>query len=90
MSTRKIQKGDEVKVGTVLGEAGGLSMGHSDALRTIPGVKDARQYTHAVTESIEKVRAGENPEFTAGDMHTRECYVVLEDGADAEKTQPQR
>ena len=60
-------------------------MGHSDALRTIDGVKDARQYTHAVTESIEKVRAGENPEFTAGDMHTRECYVVLEEGADAEK-----
>lgn len=68
-----------------LGAAGGLSMGHSDALRTIPGVKDARQYTHAVTESIEKVRAGENPEFAAGDMHTRECFVVLEDGADQEK-----
>ena len=68
-----------------LGESGGLSMGHSDALRTIPGVKDARQYTHAVTESIEKVRAGKNPEFTAGDMHTRACYVVLEEGADAEK-----
>lgn len=68
-----------------LGEAGGLSMGHSDALRTIPGVKDARQYTHAVTESIEKVRNGSNPEFTAGDMHTRECFVVLEEGADKEK-----
>lgn len=68
-----------------LGESGGLSMGHSDALRTIPGVKDARQYTHAVGESIEKVRRGENPEFTAGDMHTRECYVVLQEGADAEK-----
>ncbi len=68
-----------------LGESGGLSMGHSDALRTIPGVKDARQYTHAVTESIEKVRRGENPDFTAGDMHTRECFVVLEDGADPEK-----
>lgn len=64
-----------------LGESGGLSMGHSDALRTIPGVKDARQYTHAVSESIEKVRAGENPEFTPGDMHTRECFVVLEEGA---------
>ncbi|MBE6389094.1 MAG: diaminopimelate dehydrogenase [Lentisphaerae bacterium] len=67
-----------------LGEAGGLSMGHSDALRTIPGVKDARQYTHAVSSAIEKVRAGENPEFSAGDMHTRECFVVLEDGADPE------
>lgn len=68
-----------------LGESGGLSMGHSDALRTIPGVKDARQYTHAVTDSIEKVRRGENPEFSAGDMHTRECFVVVEEGADKEK-----
>ena len=65
-----------------LGEAGGLSMGHSDALRTIPGVKDARQYTHAIPEAIEKVRRGENPVFTPGDMHTRECFVVLEEGAD--------
>lgn len=65
-----------------LGDQGGLSMGHSDALRTIKGVKDARQYTHAVVESIEEVRAGKNPEFTAGDMHTRECFVVLESGAD--------
>lgn len=65
-----------------LGESGGLSMGHSDALRTIPGVRDARQYTHAVTEAIEKVRNGENPQFSAGDMHTRECFVVLDDGAD--------
>ena len=44
-----------------LGEKGGLSMGHSDALRTIKGVKDARQYTHAIPESIDKIRAGENP-----------------------------
>jgi len=68
-----------------LGEAGGLSMGHSDALRTIPGVKDARQYTHAIPEAIEKVRRGENPQFAPGDMHTRVCFVVLEDGADPEK-----
>ena len=68
-----------------LGEAGGLSMGHSDALRTIPGVKDARQYTHAISEAIEKVRRGENPAFQPGDMHTRECFVVLEEGADKEK-----
>lgn len=67
-----------------LGESGGLSMGHSDALRTIPGVADARQYTHAVTDAIDKVRAGENPQFAPGDMHTRECFVVLEDGADQE------
>ena len=65
-----------------LGESGGLSMGHSDALRTIPGVKDARQYTHAIPEAVEKVRRGENPDFSAGDMHTRECFVVTEDGAD--------
>ena len=65
-----------------LGEAGGLSMGHSDALRTIPGVIDARQYTHAVPEAMDKVRRGENPEFTPGDMHTRECFIVAEEGAD--------
>lgn len=65
-----------------LGPQGGLSMGHSDALRTIPGVKDARQYTHAIPEAIEAVRSGRNPDFQVGDMHTRECFVVLEDGAD--------
>ncbi len=67
-----------------LGPKGGLSMGHSDALRTIPGVKDARQFTHAVPEAIERVRRGENPAFEPGDMHTRECFVVLEEGADKE------
>lgn len=65
-----------------LGPAGGLSMGHSDALRTIPGVIDARQYTHAVPEAVDRVRKGENPEFTPGDMHTRECFIVAEEGAD--------
>lgn len=65
-----------------LGPAGGLSMGHSDALRTVPGVKDARQYTHAIPEAIERVRNGENPDFQPGDMHRRECFVVLEPGAD--------
>lgn len=67
-----------------LGPKGGLSMGHSDALRTIPGVKDARQFTHAIPEAIEKIRRGENPDFAPGDMHTRECFVVLEEGADPE------
>lgn len=67
-----------------LGEKGGLSMGHSDALRTIPGVLDARQYTHAIPEAIERVRRGENPDFKPGDMHTRECFVVVEAGADRE------
>jgi len=66
-----------------LSPAGGLSMGHSDALRTIKGVADARQFTHAIPEAIEQVRKGENPVFEAGDMHMRECFVVLEDGADA-------
>jgi diaminopimelate dehydrogenase len=59
-------------------------MGHSDALRTIPGVLDARQYTHAIPEAVERVRRGENPDFQPGDMHTRECFVVAAEGADRE------
>ncbi len=61
----------------------GVSQGHSDAIRRIPGVKDARQYTVPVPEALEKVRGGENPELTTRQMHTRECFVVLEEGADA-------
>ncbi len=61
-----------------LTEKGGLSMGHSDAIRQIKGVKDARQYTHAITETIERIRRGENPDLRPGEMHWRECYVVLE------------
>ena len=61
----------------------GVSQGHSDAIRRIPGVKDARQYTVPVESALEKVRNGENPEFITRDMHTRDCYVVLEEGADA-------
>jgi diaminopimelate dehydrogenase len=68
-----------------LGPKGGLSMGHSDALRTIPGVIDARQFTHAVPEALDKVRRGENPAFEPGDMHTRECFVVAAPDADKEK-----
>ena len=68
-----------------LGEKGGLSMGHSDALRTIDGVIDARQYTHAIHASIDKVRSGENPSFTPGDMHERVCFVVASPDADKEK-----
>ena len=60
----------------------GVSQGHSDAIRRIPGVKDARQYTVPVPEALERVRAGENPELTTRQKHTRECYVVAEDGAD--------
>lgn len=60
----------------------GVSQGHSDAIRRIPGVLDARQYTIPVPEAMERVRCGENPELTAREKHTRYCYVVAEDGAD--------
>ena len=60
----------------------GVSQGHSDAIRRIPGVKDARQYTVPVEDALAKVRAGENPELTTRQKHTRECYVVAEEGAD--------
>lgn len=60
----------------------GVSQGHSDAIRRIEGVSDARQYTVPVEAALDKVRAGEHPEFSARDMHLRECYVVAEEGAD--------
>lgn len=60
----------------------GVSQGHSDAIRRIEGVKDARQYTVPVPEALEKVRAGETPELTTRQKHTRECYVVAQEGAD--------
>ncbi len=60
----------------------GVSQGHSDAIRRVAGVKDARQYTVPVEEALERVRNGENPELTTRDKHLRECYVVAEDGAD--------
>ena len=60
----------------------GVSQGHSEAIRRIPGVKDARQYTVPVEEALKRVRAGEQPELTARQKHLRECYVVAEDGAD--------
>ena len=61
----------------------GVSQGHSDAIRRIPGVKNAKQYTVPVDEALASVRAGENPQLTTRQKHTRECYVVLEEGADA-------
>lgn len=61
----------------------GVSQGHSDAIRRIPGVKDARQYTIPVDAALEAVRNGSNPELTTRQKHTRECFVVLNDGADA-------
>ena len=60
----------------------GVSQGHSDAIRRIPGVKDARQYTVPVPEAVERVRSGENPQLTTREKHTRECFVVAEEGAD--------
>ena len=60
----------------------GVSQGHSDAIRRIPGVKDARQYTVPIQEAVEQVLAGKHPKLTARDKHLRECYVVAEEGAD--------
>ena len=60
----------------------GVSQGHSDAIRRIAGVKDARQYTIPVDSALASVRAGENPQLTARQKHTRECFVVAEEGAD--------
>ena len=60
----------------------GVSQGHSDAIRRISGVKDARQYTIPVDSAVASVRAGENPELTTREKHTRECFVVAEEGAD--------
>ena len=60
----------------------GVSQGHSDAIRRIPGDKDARQYTVPVPSALESVRAGENPELSVRQKHTRECFVVAEPGAD--------
>ena len=60
----------------------GVSQGHSDAIRHIAGVKDAKQYTIPIEAALERVRAGENPELTAREKHLRECFVVAEEGAD--------
>ena len=60
----------------------GVSQGHSDAIRRIEGVVDARQYTVPIDSALERVRAGENPSLSTREKHLRECYVVAEDGAD--------
>ena len=60
----------------------GVSQGHSDAVRRIKGVKDAKQYTIPVEAALEAVRNGENPDLTTRQKHTRECFVVAEEGAD--------
>ena len=63
----------------------GVSQGHSDAIRRIPGVKDARQYTIPKEEALKLVRSGANPNLSVREKHLRDCYVVLEEGADAKK-----
>ena len=63
----------------------GVSQGHSDAIRRIDGVLDARQYTIPVENALERVRNGENPELSTREKHTRECFVVVKEGADKAK-----
>ena len=63
----------------------GVSQGHSDAIRRVDGVADAKQYTIPVESALEAVRSGKNPELTTREKHTRECFVVAKDGADKAK-----
>ena len=63
----------------------GVSQGHSDAIRRIDGVADAKQYTIPVDSALEAVRSGSNPELSVRDKHIRECFVVAEEGADKER-----
>ena len=65
----------------------GVSQGHSDAIRRVEGVKDGKQYTIPVEAALKAVRNGENPELTTRQKHTSECFVVLEEGADAAKVE---
>ena len=65
----------------------GVSQGHSDAIRRIDGVKDAKQYTIPVEKALQSVKNCENPQLTTREKHTRECFVVLEPGADKEKVE---
>lgn len=62
----------------------GLSQGHSDAVRRVPGVKKGVQYTLPSEEAIARVRSGEQPELSTREKHVRECFIVLEDGVDEE------
>lgn len=65
----------------------GLSQGHSDAIRRVPGVKNGVQYTIPIEDAVNRVRNGENPELSTREKHARECYVILEEGADAAKVE---
>ena len=60
----------------------GVSQGHSDAVRRVAGVKDCRQYTIPVDSALERIRGGETPDLITREKHTRECFVVAEEGAD--------
>jgi len=63
----------------------GVSQGHSDAIRRIDGVADAKQYTIPVESALEAVRSGTCPDLATGDKHIRECFVVAEEGADTDR-----
>ena len=63
----------------------GVSQGHSDAIRRIPGVKNAKQYTIPIASALEAVRSGKEPNLTTRQKHIRECFVVAEEGADKNK-----
>ena len=65
----------------------GVSQGHSDAVRRIEGVKNAKQYTIPIEKALGAVRSGENPELSTREKHLRECFVVLEEGADAARVE---
>ena len=67
----------------------GVSQGHSDAIRRIDGVADARQYTIPIDEAVTSVRKGENPELTTRQKHKRDCYVVAKEGADLDAIREQ-
>lgn len=67
----------------------GVSQGHSDAIRRIKGVKNAKQYTVPIDAALDAVRSGTNPNLTTRQKHLRECYVVLEEGADAAEVERQ-
>ena len=67
----------------------GVSQGHSDAIRRIEGVADARQYTVPIAEAVDSVRRGENPTLTTAQKHERECFVVVKEGADKKKIEEQ-
>ena len=67
----------------------GISQGHSDAIRRIEGVKDARQYTVPIPEALDQVRSGECPTLTTAQKHRRDCFVVVEEGADKAKIERQ-